>query len=46
VSFADATIEVCDGLPSFVEADKDHWLNTVGEFCPWSAIVQTVDDRR
>jgi len=46
VSFADATIEVCDSLPSFVEADKDHWLNTVGEFCPWAAIVQTVDDRR
>jgi glucose/arabinose dehydrogenase len=46
VSFADATIELCDGKPSFVEADKDYWLNTVGNFCPWSAVVDSVDDRR
>jgi hypothetical protein len=39
VQFADMTIGVCDGLPSYVED------NTVtgGEFCPWSAKVVAVD---
>ena len=46
VSFADAAIEVCDGLPSYVEANKTYWLQTVGMYCPWSAVVTAVDDRR
>jgi glucose/arabinose dehydrogenase len=46
VSFTDAAIELCDGKPSHVEADKDYWLNTVGSYCPWSAVVDAVDDRR
>jgi hypothetical protein len=46
VSFADAAIELCDGLPSYIEANKTYWLETVGSFCPWSAIVAAVDDRR
>jgi len=37
--FAEFSIELCDGKPSFVEEDLDYWLNTVGTFCPWSAIV-------
>jgi len=36
-SMAEATIELCSGLPSFVEADLDVWLNIVGSYCPWSA---------
>ena len=46
VTFAQAAIELCDGLPSHVEADKDYWIGTVGAFCPWSAVVTAVDDRR
>ncbi len=46
VSFADFAIEVCDAKPSFVEAAKDYWLGTVGQYCPWSAVVTAVDDRR
>jgi aldose sugar dehydrogenase len=46
VVFADAAIELCDGLPSAVEADKDYWINTVGSYCPWAAMVTAVDDRR
>ncbi len=46
VAFADATIELCDGLPSDIEADKNYWFNTVGGFCPWSAVVVAVEDRR
>lgn len=46
VSFADVAIEVCDGLPSHIEADKEYWIGTVGQYCPWSAVVVAVDDRR
>jgi len=46
VEFADFTIELCDGLPSHIEADKQYWLNTVSSYCPWSAVVAAVDDRR
>ena len=44
VQWADAAIEACDGRPSSVEADKAYWFS-IG-FCPWSAIVTAVDDRR
>lgn len=35
LEFADATIEVCDGLPEYVE---DGTL-TSDVYCPWSAVV-------
>lgn len=41
-TFAEASTEVCDGLPSDVEADKAYWLSTVRRFCPWSARVLEV----
>lgn len=42
--FVDATLvetatELCDGRPSFVEADLNYWLNTVKCFCPWGGYV-------
>ena len=46
VQWADMTIELCDGCPSFVEADLSYWLGTVHSFCPWNADVAAVDDRR
>jgi hypothetical protein len=39
VDTADASIELCDGRPSFIEDDLDYWLDTVGQFCPWGATV-------
>ncbi len=45
-AMAENTIEVCSGLPSFVEADLDEWINNVGQFCPWSAELKTVEDFR
>jgi hypothetical protein len=33
------SIELCDGRPSMVEANLNHWLDRVGSFCPWSARV-------
>ena len=38
VDFADVTIEVCDGLPSDVEAG----IVTSDRYCPWSAVVVDV----
>ena len=38
-SFAFATTEVCDGLPSFVEDETI----TSDDYCPWSAKVIAVD---
>ena len=39
LQFADNTIEVCDGLPSYVE---DHTV-TSPDYCPWSAKVIAID---
>jgi hypothetical protein len=39
VRFSEAAIEVCDGCPSFVEADLDDWLRQ-GSYCPWSTEVE------
>lgn len=39
VRFAENTIEVCDGCPSFIEADLQYWLETIGSYCPWSTEV-------
>ena len=45
-AMAESTIEVCSGLPSFVEADLDEWVNNVGQYCPWSASLVEVEDFR
>lgn len=39
VEFMDATIEVCDGLPSFVEEHVDYFVDTVQHYCPWGVLV-------
>ena len=39
IEFADMTIEVCDGIPSDVEAG----LVTSDRYCPWSALVVAID---
>lgn len=36
--FADVTIEVCDGLPSDVEAG----VVTSDRYCPWSAVIADI----
>jgi hypothetical protein len=46
VSMADATIELCDGVPSYVEAHLDEWIANVGYFCPWSAELVALKDYR
>jgi len=39
LEFADMTVEVCDGLPSYVQDE----IVTSDRFCPWSAKVVSID---
>ena len=39
LEFADFTIEVCDGLPSYVEDGTV----TSDQYCPWSAEIVSID---
>jgi hypothetical protein len=41
VSFVEAAIELCDGKPSYVEENKEYWLESVGSFCPWSSQLES-----
>jgi hypothetical protein len=43
-SMAELTIELCSGLPSFVEENLQEWLTSVGQYCPWSAQLIGLDD--
>jgi hypothetical protein len=40
--WAEVSIEVCDSRPSLIEEDKTYWLETVDQYCPWSASVVDV----
>jgi hypothetical protein len=46
IAMAEATIELCDGVPSYVEAHLDDWIANVGYFCPWSAELVALKDYR
>ncbi len=39
-SFAPISMEVCDAMPSYVEAYLNEWLKGPGRFCPWSCHVK------
>jgi hypothetical protein len=45
-SFADFTIELCDGCPAFVESQSEYWLTKVKSYCPWTGEVVDVRDYR
>ncbi|MFO8175953.1 MAG: hypothetical protein R6T96_16835 [Longimicrobiales bacterium] len=42
---AENTIEVCDGLPSYVEENLQEWLS-LGRYCPWAAQLLDLEDYR
>jgi hypothetical protein len=46
IEMAENTIELCDALPSFVEANRKEFIKQVGQYCPWSAVLETVVDCR
>jgi len=38
-TMADASIEVCDGNPQYVEENLDEYVDNVGQYCPWGSVV-------
>lgn len=46
IKMAEFTTEICDGLPSYVNANIDEWIKSVGRFCPWRAKLLDVKDYR
>ncbi len=42
-TLADVTIELCDGTATMVDEDIAYWVETVGQFCPWTATVVAVE---
>ncbi len=36
----DASTEVCDATPQYVEEHFAEWLSSVGNYCPWFAFVK------
>lgn len=44
VDLVDVAIELCDATASMVDADVDYWVNTVGQYCPWGAVVVAIAD--
>jgi len=46
IHMAEATIELYDGLPSFVENELEYWLESVHRYAPWSATIKTIEDLR
>jgi hypothetical protein len=46
VEWADFTIELCDGRPSYIEDNLCSWIREVRGWCPWSAVVVSIEDFR
>jgi hypothetical protein len=46
MAFSDFATEVCDGRPSYLEANLSTWIQQVGNYCPWGVAVVSIDDRR
>ena len=44
IEMAENAIEVCDARPSYVEENRDYFVDQVGRYCPWSARLVDVED--
>jgi hypothetical protein len=44
ITMAEVAIEVCDGLPSYVEENVDEFVERVGRYCPWAAQLVELRD--
>lgn len=40
------TIELCDGRPSFVQANVGEYVDVIGRYCPWGARLVALQDFR
>jgi hypothetical protein len=41
-----ASIELCDGMPSYVESHIDEFVDRIGYYCPWGARLVRLEDFR
>lgn len=46
IEVVDAAIELCDGRPSYVDANVDEYVDVVGRYCPWGAKLAKLEDYR
>jgi len=46
IHMVEMTIELYDGVPSFVENELEYWLESVHRYAPWSARIKTIEDFR
>jgi hypothetical protein len=46
IHMAEMTIELYDGVPSFVESELEYWLESVHRYAPWSATIKAIEDFR
>lgn len=46
IEIVDTAIEVCDGAPSYVDANIAEYVDVVGRYCPWGARLVKLDDYR
>lgn len=46
VEMADVTIELCDGSPSYVQANIAEYVDVIGRYCPWGATLVALQDFR
>jgi hypothetical protein len=46
IEIVDVAIEVCDGRPSYVDANVAEYVDVIGRYCPWGAQLVRLDDYR
>jgi hypothetical protein len=46
IEIVDATIELCDGSPTYVDANIAEYVDVIGRYCPWGAQLVRLDDYR
>jgi len=46
IHMVEMTIELYDGVPSFVENELEYWLEGVHRYAPWSATIKAIEDFR
>jgi hypothetical protein len=44
ITMAEVAIELCDGLPSYVDENVDEFVERVGRYCPWAAKLVELQD--
>jgi hypothetical protein len=44
IAMAEVAIELCDGLPSYIEENVEEFVDRVGRYCPWAAELVELRD--